>query len=171
MRLLLLLLLPLTCLAQVETDSLHGVLPQSDGQVVYQKTIDFPGLSKDDIYRRARRWWVYTYPSTDATLQLDDEKAGELIGKGYNLIVPADYPRSIDKFYTFSTMRIESMNEQMRVSISHISVTTTMDLLRKTPIETLKKSPQKSLIKTLEHIKLNLQERIQSLSNSITRNK
>ncbi len=135
MKLLLLLLLPFNCLAQVKTDSLHGVLPLLDGEVIYQKTVDLPDLTKDDIYRRARRWWVYTYPSTEATLQLDDEKAGELIGKGYNLIVPSDYPRSIDKFYTFSTMRIESMNEQMRVTISQINVTTTMDLLRKTPVE------------------------------------
>jgi|GEM_PF-3150074 len=65
---------------------LLGVLPLKNGRVVYQETVRLEQLSKEEIFRRARRWWVNNYRSAKDVFQLVDKETGEIVGKGYGTV-------------------------------------------------------------------------------------
>lgn len=62
---------------------LLGVLPVVNGHVVYRERVKTPELPKEEVFRRARRWWVNNYRSAKDVFQLVDKDTGEIIGKGY----------------------------------------------------------------------------------------
>lgn len=67
----------------IENEKLNGVLPlSSDGSVTYQVIDSVPGATKDQLFRRARKWFTTNYNSAKDVLQVNDIDAGELIGKG-----------------------------------------------------------------------------------------
>ncbi|WP_020603266.1 DUF4468 domain-containing protein [Spirosoma spitsbergense] len=82
---LLLLILPLSSLAQktfVQDGKLNGVLPINEsGRVVYQIIEPVEGVSKEEIFKRARKWLIDTYTSPKNGLQLNDPGTGELSSK------------------------------------------------------------------------------------------
>jgi len=62
---------------------LNGVIPlDADGQPTYQITKTVEGISKDELFKRARKWFAKTYNSSKDVLQVNDPSTGELIGKG-----------------------------------------------------------------------------------------
>ena len=63
-------------------DKLLGILPLKDGKVTYTDVIQLQGVSKDEMYKRAKHWFVDTFNSGKDVIQLDDKKNGEVIGKG-----------------------------------------------------------------------------------------
>ena len=73
---LFLLHLPGLLLAQMPRD------PEST-KYTYQEVIEVSNISKDDLYTRARAWFVKGYKSANAVLQMDDRESGTIIGKGY----------------------------------------------------------------------------------------
>ncbi|WP_420151810.1 DUF4468 domain-containing protein [Spirosoma sp.] len=62
---------------------LLGVLPLVNGRVLYRETIQTPELPKEEVFRRARRWWVDNYRSAKDVFQLVDKDTGEIVGKGW----------------------------------------------------------------------------------------
>lgn len=108
MRYLLFLLL-MASTASAQTDSTQGKKPRrqslitpknqpqnpsqdSDGNaakadlsaplVSYSEVIQLDStLSKDELYRRAKQWFVLTYKDSKSVLQLDDKSSGQLVGK------------------------------------------------------------------------------------------
>jgi hypothetical protein len=76
-----LFLIPAICKAQ---DSLlYHVFPLKDGIITYEKIIEIPGVSKDDLYNRAKSWALPFYSSQKDALQTDDKEAGLLAYKGF----------------------------------------------------------------------------------------
>ena len=63
-------------------DKLLGILPLRDGKVTYTDVIQLQGVSKDEMYKRAKHWFVDTFNSGKDVIQLDDKENGEVIGKG-----------------------------------------------------------------------------------------
>lgn len=61
---------------------LYDILPLKDDRVTYIQIEKAEGLTKDQIYRRARRWFVENYRTSNNVLQLQDIESGELAGKG-----------------------------------------------------------------------------------------
>lgn len=51
-------------------------------QLVLQKVIDFPNMSRKEIYLKSKEYIVYNYNNSNYTLKLDDEESGKLISKG-----------------------------------------------------------------------------------------
>lgn len=58
------------------------ILPLQEGVVAYSNVIQVDSVSKDQLYARAKRWFVKTYKSANDVIQLDDKENGEIIGKG-----------------------------------------------------------------------------------------
>jgi hypothetical protein len=58
-------------------------LPKVDGKIIYTGVVDVPNTSKDELFDRAKIWFVNSYRSANDVLQLDDKANGRLIGKGY----------------------------------------------------------------------------------------
>lgn len=61
---------------------LLAILPLKDRKVTYTDVIQLQGVSKDEIYKRAKHWFINTYSSGKDVIQLDDKENGEIIGKG-----------------------------------------------------------------------------------------
>lgn len=57
-------------------------LPMKDGKVFYEETDTMPNTSKTDLYNKSRIWFVNTFNSAKAVLQMDDKEAGIVMGKG-----------------------------------------------------------------------------------------
>jgi hypothetical protein len=49
-------------------------------KVTYQGVVEVPGVSKAELYSRAREWFANTFGSAKAVLEMDDKEAGKLIG-------------------------------------------------------------------------------------------
>lgn len=62
-------------------------MPLVDSQVVYTNIITVDGVSKDELYKRARLFIVKNYKSANAVIQLDDKESGHIIGKGVLTVV------------------------------------------------------------------------------------
>lgn len=69
-------------------DKLLGILPLKDGNVNYSGVVQVDSISKDttkkdELYKRAKRWFIDTYNSAKDVIQLDDKENGEIIAKGF----------------------------------------------------------------------------------------
>ena len=54
----------------------------------YEEVVEVPGLSKDELYDKLRRFVVINYNSANNVIQLDDKDSGNIIVKGllpYNI--------------------------------------------------------------------------------------
>jgi hypothetical protein len=63
-------------------DKLLGILPLKDGKVTYTGVVQLQSVSKDELYKRAKNWFINAYNSGKDVIQLDDRENGEFIGKG-----------------------------------------------------------------------------------------
>lgn len=62
---------------------LNGILPlDENGRPSYQVVGKIDGASKDQLFRRARSWFVKSYKSANDVLQVNDANSGDLAGKG-----------------------------------------------------------------------------------------
>ena len=77
-----------------EEKPLYGLLPLLEGRVTYRATENVPGLSREVIYRRARRWFVESFRTSNYVLQLQDRDSGEIVGKGIS-VAGIPYRRAI----------------------------------------------------------------------------
>lgn len=60
----------------------------------YEKVIDLPEKSKDDIYVLANKWMVETFNSAESIIQYSDKEAGTIMGK-YVFDYPGHFVKSI----------------------------------------------------------------------------
>ncbi|SFF32766.1 DUF4468 domain-containing protein [Spirosoma endophyticum] len=80
------LLLTLPVIAQksvVQDDKLNGIIPlDSEGKPAYQVNNNVEGATKDELFKRARKWFVKTYNAPQDVLQVNDSSSGVLTGTG-----------------------------------------------------------------------------------------
>ncbi len=83
MRTILLFIVYLSCL-QVSNgqEKLFDILPIQNGIVIYSNVIQVDGVNKNELYLRAKKWFVMTYNSANDVIQLDDLENGNIIAKG-----------------------------------------------------------------------------------------
>jgi hypothetical protein len=61
---------------------LFDILPLKNGVVVYSDVIQISETDKNELYSRAKKWFVISYKSGKDVIQLDDKESGNIIGKG-----------------------------------------------------------------------------------------
>ena len=80
------LLLTLPAIAQksvVQDDKLNGIIPlDSEGKPAYQVDNNVEGATKDELFKRARTWFIKTYNAHKDVLQVNDPSSGVLTGTG-----------------------------------------------------------------------------------------
>ena len=59
-----------------------GILPLKGGTVTYEGVLEVDSVSAQELYLRAKRWFVEAYVSSNSVLQLNDSQSNELMGKG-----------------------------------------------------------------------------------------
>lgn len=65
-----------------DSTKLYGILPMENGIVTYSGVVQIDSLNKDQLYLLAKKWFVNTYKSAKAVIQLDDKENGVITGKG-----------------------------------------------------------------------------------------
>jgi hypothetical protein len=64
-------------------DSADRVFPQTNGVIIYTDIIDVDSsIKKDELFNRAKAWFVTEYKSANDVLQMQDKDAGIIMGKG-----------------------------------------------------------------------------------------
>lgn len=74
------------------------------GLIDYTDVIQVEDVTKDELYSRAREWFVTCYNSAEDVLQMDDKESGKLIGKAFKdiIIQSMGIPVKIKMYYTIS---------------------------------------------------------------------
>lgn len=49
--------------------------------LTYTEVVEIKEVTKDELYNRAKKWFVTTYKSGNQVIQLDDKETGAIIGK------------------------------------------------------------------------------------------
>lgn len=71
----------------IENGKYLGVMPVKDESIFYTEVVQLDSsATKDELYKRAKRFFFDTYKSGKEVIQLDDKENGEVDGKG-NLLV------------------------------------------------------------------------------------
>lgn len=63
-------------------DSAHRIFPQTGGIVIYTDVVQIDSAKKEELFNRAKAWFVSEYKSANDVLQMQDKDAGIIIGKG-----------------------------------------------------------------------------------------
>lgn len=78
--LLIVLLLPVIATAQ---DSIPKLPVDSTTHLVtFLRINNVPGVTKAELYARAREWFAVTFSTANKVLQMDDKENGKLVGRG-----------------------------------------------------------------------------------------
>lgn len=80
----------------------HLIFPKKDGEINYSGIVVVDNVTKAELYRRARKWFIDTYKSAKDVLQLEDKENGEVIGKGFfeELWQVTFYANELTRIYT-----------------------------------------------------------------------
>lgn len=66
----------------VKSQKLVLPIDSATNSISYNEVVKAEGLSKDNLYVKAREWFAVTAGSAQAVIQMDDKAAGKIIGKG-----------------------------------------------------------------------------------------
>jgi hypothetical protein len=101
---------------------LLDVLPLNNGVVFYSEVIEVDSIRKDELYKRAKRWFVEAYKDANKVIQLDDKESGEIIGKGsFDAIWNATFVAS-HKVNVAHTLKIKVKDGKYRYEITDFRV-------------------------------------------------
>ncbi len=100
----------------------ESIMPLVDSQVVYTEVIKIDSVNKDELYNRAKRFFVSTYKSANDVIQLDDKENGQIIGKG---IIVVNYNMGIagyQKTNVYHTITITAKDGRYKYEIKDLIV-------------------------------------------------
>ncbi|UHG93222.1 DUF4468 domain-containing protein [Spirosoma oryzicola] len=144
-----------------------GVLPLEGDKVVYTEDVKVPDMSKAEIFRRARRWFVLMYKSPDQVLKLNDEATGELIARGFGEAVTPD-KKKIDQLRVLlhTETQFDAKESGYHIKVGNLYVQRSLSDPNK-PIQEFKRFPEKNLIRTLEACDQKVKANMASLNKYI----
>jgi hypothetical protein len=60
------------------------ILPidSATGKIFYKGVVNVDSVSKQELYLRAREWFVNSFKQSNSVIQMDDKESGTIIGKG-----------------------------------------------------------------------------------------
>lgn len=113
--LFLFVLIALPCL--VKSQKLILPIDSTTHQITYNEVVKSEGVTKDELYVKAREWFAKTAGSAQDVIQMDDKAAGKIIGKG---ATKGSYSFLLTKFqFTLRyTVSITTKDNRYRYDIS-----------------------------------------------------
>jgi hypothetical protein len=183
MKRLLLLLFLLNCatflLAQ---DSLmYGIFPLVENHISYQRIVEAPGKSKDDLYKMIKSWSVSAFNSQKDALQSEDRVTGLIIYKfnfnssfespkidGASTTIPTTYWQNLKFYIKDGKLKIIIDNLSLMMNESTFNVETyALDIkaFNDKAIEDVKKT-----MKVSEKLERQMRENASNYDRSVIRN-
>lgn len=126
------ILLPLSVKAEGESGNdddsryLVGAVPEVNGRVVFSKTYQIPGLSQDEIYRRAMNWMEKRLQKNNnpiSRIAYSNEQEGSIAGIGEEWIVFKSTALSLDRTLINYQLTALCKSESFEIKIEKIRFT------------------------------------------------
>lgn len=108
-------------------EKLLDVLPVQGGKVTYIEVIQVDSVTKDQLFERAKRWFVDTYKSSQDVIQLEDKENGEIIGKGVLSSSWQSTAISLQPVDIWHTVTIQAKDNRYRYIITDLQISYTVD--------------------------------------------
>ena len=91
----------------------------------YQKVVDVPNVSKNQIFESSHQWFAKSFQNSNSVIKYENKETGSLIGKGsMKLVCPAEVydldchiPTNLD-----FTVKVDSKNEKVRVTFEELVI-------------------------------------------------
>lgn len=80
----------------------------------YERIIEIPGQTKDQIYIRANSWFVETFNSAESVIEFQDKEAGKIMGK-----YVFSYAEGVYTYSVKQTVDISIKDDKVRVIINN----------------------------------------------------
>jgi len=98
-----------------------GFQPITDADRTFERVVEVPGCSKEQIFNGTKIWIAETFKSAKAVLEYEDKDTGTIIGNG---IIPypcsgLEYIAKADWKVPF-TMRVDIKDRKFRLTFSNI---------------------------------------------------
>ena len=78
----------------------------------FEKIIEIPNVTKDEIYVKANSWFVETFNSAESVIEYQDKEAGKIMGK-----YVFSYTEGLYFYNVKQTISIDIKDNRIRVSI------------------------------------------------------
>jgi len=98
-------------------------MPIKDGKVFYEEIDTIPNLSKAELYNRSKIWFVNTFNSAKAVLQMDDKESGIVMGKGITAYDAGNVITGTMRNSINYTININIKDNKYRIQVYDIYVT------------------------------------------------
>lgn len=86
----------------------------------YERIIEIPGQTKDQIYIKANSWFVETFNSAESVIEFQDKEAGKIMGK-----YVFSYAEGVYTYSVKQTVDISIKDDKVRVIINNPHYKTT----------------------------------------------
>lgn len=96
-------------------------IPTKDGKAFYEIVDSLPG-AKAELYNKSKVWFVNTFNSANAVIQLDDKEAGVIMGKGVTGFNAGNIMTGSIKQFINYTININVKDNKWRIQIYDIYV-------------------------------------------------
>ncbi|AUD00984.1 DUF4468 domain-containing protein [Spirosoma pollinicola] len=104
----------------VENGKLNGILPLDEsGNVVYQIVKSVEGVSKDELYKRGRKWFVKSFSSAKDVLQVSDGQSGELSAQAITPLLTKILRVTLDTDLSY-TLLTELKDGRYRLTLTNV---------------------------------------------------
>ena len=141
---LLIFFYPLILFGQVHySDTLYKAnLPinNENNLIEFDEIIIVEGVTKEELFSRAREWFALRFNSANHVIQMEDEKNGKLIGKGFSNIIVTFMNKDTKEMLHY-TISVYLKEEKYRVKMSNfffqVYPSQRVDILSKMTAESL----------------------------------
>ena len=89
--------------------------------ITYQGVVEVPGVSKNELYRRAYEWIAQTYHSANAVIQMQDKEAGQLVAKGLTRVTTQSLGMTLDAGVVYHTLTIYVKEGKYKYILSNLT--------------------------------------------------
>ncbi|WP_020603253.1 DUF4468 domain-containing protein [Spirosoma spitsbergense] len=149
----------------IQNGKLNGIVPvDTTGKITFRHVEIAEGVSKVDIFKRARKWFLKTYNQPKDLLEVNDATTGEVSGKGTLSFVESTglYNQTYNVYHVVS---IDAAEGKYRVTLSSFTVQGTSYIF---PAEKFPYVSQKFLDRFYGNIDKKVNERLSSLKKAVT---
>lgn len=118
-----------------------------NGNASYSEIVELPGLTKEQIHKKAHQWIAENFVDANEVIQINDIEAGMILGKGISYL---DFVHLITYDYEANyIIKVESKDEKARITFDNILLSTLGSSVKRPPSEFKSgiNSPQKYLMK------------------------
>ena len=102
----------------IENGKLNGILPLDEsGKVKYQVVKTLDSLSKDELYKRGKKWFEIVFSTGKNTVNSSEASSGEIRGEGL-FLAQANYLGMHQKYKISHKLSLEVKDKKYRIILS-----------------------------------------------------